>query len=90
MKLAPIEQICPETPEWTTQCEKLQSESSLAGMVWAALQMGLWLARLVLEGELTRRAEEPMKWKCCQKCGHKLQSKGWQKRQIETLVGRIH
>lgn len=90
MKLASIDQICPETPEWIAQCEKLQSESNLAGMVWMAMQMGLWLARLVLESEMQRRAEEPRKWEGCQKCGHKLQSKGWRARQIETLIGRIH
>jgi hypothetical protein len=90
MKLTSIEQICLETADWISQCEKLRNESSLARMVWVAMQMGLWVARLVLEGELTRRAEESMEWSECQKCGHRLQSKGWHKREIETLVGRIH
>ena len=65
MKLASIEQICPETPAWITECEKLKSESTLAGMVLIALQMGLWLARAVLESEIQRRAEEPSKWGTC-------------------------
>ena len=42
--------------------EKLKSESTLAGMVLIALQMGLWLTRAVLESEIRRRAEEPSKW----------------------------
>ena len=90
MKLASIEQICPETPAWITECEKLKSESTLAGMVLIALQMGLWLALAVLESEIRRRAEEPSKWGTCPKCGHKHRSKGWRTRQIETMVGRIY
>ena len=90
MKLASMEQICPETPAWITECEKLKNESTLAGMVLIALQMGLWLARAILESEIQRRAEEPSKWGTCPKCGHKHRSKGWRKRQIETRVGRIY
>ena len=90
MKLASIEQICPETPAWITECEKLKSESTLAGMVLISLQMGLWLARAVLESEIRRRAEGPSEWGTCLKCGHKHRSKGWRTRQIETMVGRIY
>lgn len=90
MELVTLEQICQENSEWKAQCEKLQDESSLARMVWIAMQMGLWLARKILESEIGRRAEEPRQWGSCPKCGHKLQSKGWRSRQMETLIGRIH
>jgi len=89
MIVASIEQLCPEHPDWTAQCEALRSESSLPGMVWVALQMGLWLARGVLEAELKQRAEIMREWPICKQYGHRLQSKGWRERQIETMVGSI-
>ena len=89
MILASIEQICPDQPDWAQQCEALQSATSLPAMVWVALQMGLWLARSVLETDLSRRASEPCEWPKCPKCDHRFESKGWRSRQITTLVGVI-
>jgi hypothetical protein len=90
MIVTSIEQICPDQEEWLEQCELLSTATSLPAMVWIALQMGLWLARGVLETELNRRAQQPGEWSKCPQCGHKMQSKGWRVRQIETLVGSIH
>jgi hypothetical protein len=59
-------------------------------MVWVSLQMGLWLARSIIEAELKRRSNLAVEWPKCEECGRKMQSKGWRERQIETIVGVIH
>lgn len=90
MIVTSIEQICPLEGEWLEQCQSLRDAESLSAMIWMALQMGLWLARGVLEAELKRRSNRPVEWSKCSQCGHKMQSKGWRTRQIETIVGVIH
>lgn len=71
------------------QLTALQSVSSLPQMVYVAWQLGLMLARWLLESELSARASSAETWPSCPSCGHRLQSKGWQPRQIQTLVGTI-
>lgn len=58
-------------------------------MVLIALNLGLMLARWMLEGELERRAQEKSPWPLCVTCGKRLHSKGWEPRQMQTLVGNI-
>jgi hypothetical protein len=48
------------------------------------------VARLLVESTLWDRAQKPVPWGDCPHCGHRLQSKGWQPRQLETGVGKIH
>jgi len=87
--MSSIEQLCQGQPEWEKHCEQLQSASTLSQMVQIGLQMGLFLARKLIEQELEQRAQQPMNWDNCSLCGTKLQSKGWQSRKMETLVGKI-
>ena len=77
-------------PEFQDQAEALKVSASLSQMVCIVLQMGLLFARWLLEDELARRAQEPVVWSVCPSCGHRLHSKGWQGRQMQTLVGEIH
>lgn len=90
MSIASLDQVCIHQPEWTQQCKDLETAQSLSAMVWIALHMGLLVARLLVESTLSARAQQPMPWGECPTCGHRLQSKGWQPRQIETLIGKIH
>ena len=78
-----------ERSECQEQFKALQSANRLPHMVYAALQLGLMLARWLLESELSARASAPATWPLCPNCGHRLQSKGWQPRQMQTLVGPI-
>jgi hypothetical protein len=78
-----------ETPEWQSQSTALHEASSLSEMVCIGLQLGLMLARWLLEEALERRAQAPLEWSNCPSCGQRLTSKGWQSRQLQTLVGRI-
>jgi len=79
-----------DTPPWQERIAALPSASSLSEWVCQVLQMGLMLARWLLEAELDRRAQAPCEWSNCSTCGHRLNSKGWQSRQVQTLVGQIH
>ncbi|MBU6230998.1 MAG: hypothetical protein KGQ93_15160 [Cyanobacteria bacterium REEB459] len=78
-----------EQPDVQARLLPLTTAQSLAGMVLVALEIGLMMARWVLENELARRAEAPQVWPHCPHCGSRLQSKGFQSRQMETLVGAI-
>lgn len=68
-------------------CQKLKTAVSLTALVLTAWQMGLWIARAIVEQQLTERAQASVQWECCLKCGTRLVSKGFVKRQILTLVG---
>ena len=89
MIVSPTNAIWPASPEWAEQGEALKAASSLAQMVLIALNLGLILARWMLEGELERRAKEKSPWPLCVTCGKRLHSKGWEARQMQTLVGQV-
>ena len=89
MIVSPSNGVWPDSPEWSEQTEALKAASSLPQMVLMALNLGLMLARWLLEGELERRGAEKSPWPPCVSCGKRLHSKGWETRQIQTLVGHI-
>ena len=90
MILASIESLLAEQPEWHQQTKQLESATHLTALVWIALQMGLLLARLVLETELNERGQAKTEWSCCSRCGIRLRSHGYRRRQVTTLVGDIY
>ena len=79
-----------EGTDFQEQAVALEKASSLAQMVCIALQLGLLFARWLLEDDLSRRAVAPTVWPECRHCGHRLHSKGFQSRQMQTLVGVIY
>ena len=89
MIVSPSQAVWPDSPEWSEQTEALKTASRLPEMVMIALSLGLMLARWMLEGELERRAKEKSPWSHCVSCGKRLHSKGWERRQMQTLVGTI-
>ena len=68
---------------------QLETANSLAAIVFVAWQLAQRLAVLLTEETLNRRAKRPTEWSTCPKCAAKLQSKGFAKRQITTLMGVI-
>jgi len=78
-----------ETPEAQGGVEELSKATTLGGMVLVALELGLRVARWLLEQELTRRAQAPSDWTTCPHCGSRLHSKGFQPRRMRTLVGEV-
>jgi hypothetical protein len=75
--------------EWQQMREQLRQSTSLASIVLVAWQMGLWLARQIVEYELERRAQVAEHWGVCSECGQRLHSKGYVRRQMLTLVGVV-
>ncbi len=78
-----------EHPDSQACLAELTTATTLPALVIAALHLGLMVACWLLEAELTRRAEAPQAWPNCPHCGSRLHSKGYQRRQIQTLVGAI-
>lgn len=89
MSIAPQLSAWLEQPEQQAELSTLSSATTLAEMVLIALQLGLMVARWLLEKDLTRRAQAPQAWEHCPHCGHRLHSKGFQRRQMQTLVGTV-
>lgn len=78
-----------DTIEWQALYEKLQSSLTLASLVLTAWQIGLWIAKILVEQQLNERAEHSQEWGNCAQCGSRLESKGFVKRRILTLVGWV-
>lgn len=86
----PIEQLYPNDQDWQQLCQKLKTAITLTTMVLAAWQMGLWVARTLVEQQLTERGQSQDERTYCSVCRTPLVSKGFAKRRMLTLVGEIH
>ena len=89
MSIAPQLNDWLEQPAQKTQLSALSAATTLPAMVLVALRLGLSLARWLLEQALTQRAQQPESFGNCPHCAHRLHSKGFQPRQLQTLVGPI-
>lgn len=58
-------------------------------MVLAAWEVVRRLAVRLVEESLTVRAQQPETWPVCGRCGRRLQSKGFHRRTLRTLLGVI-
>lgn len=87
--LASLEKLSLLNPDGERLQARLQSAASIGGLVLAAWQIGLWVARAVVHEELEKRAIAPTQWGVCPLCGHRLRSKGFVQRQLLTLVGLV-
>lgn len=84
-----IAQLWPDQSEWQQTCANLSETSSLSALVVGAWQIGIELARSLVESQLQQPAAVPTDWGKCPNCGSQLHSKGLQQRQVPTLVGTI-
>ncbi|MBW4637090.1 MAG: hypothetical protein KME05_02445 [Gloeocapsa sp. UFS-A4-WI-NPMV-4B04] len=89
MLLSSIEHRTTTDPVWQQMCQRLQAATSLTHLVLAAWQIGLWLARAIVEQQLDERSQVPTQWTHCSVCCTALHSKGFVKRRMLTLVGEI-
>jgi hypothetical protein len=69
--------------------EKLQRSVTLASLVLAAWQIGVWFARALVTHHLNERAQLPQSRGNCHQCGSRLESKGFVNRRRLTLVGWV-
>jgi hypothetical protein len=67
----------------------MEHASSLGVMMLVAWRLARQLAVKLVEEELTRRAQRPTEWPNCEKCGRKLESKGFVERQLTGLIGTV-
>ncbi len=84
-----IEALLPHDPHWQGLCDKLLASSTLAALVLSAWQMGLWVAKVLVEHQLSVRSQTPAQFGNCPVCGTSLVSKGFAPRQLLTLVGVV-
>jgi hypothetical protein len=84
-----IETLFPHDPHWQSLCAKLHTCSTLAAMVLSAWQMGLWVAKILVEHQLNMRSQAPTPFGNCPVCRASLVSKGFAPRQLLTLVGVV-
>jgi len=70
-------------------CVTLQESPTLVIMVMSLWKFLRQLGAMFLEQTIEQRACQPESWGKCPSCGHKLESKGFQTRQILTLFGLI-
>ncbi len=87
--LSQIEYRIANDPTGQQFCKTLEADTSLTTLVLTAWRMALWIARLIVEQQLTEHAKIPTQWKCCSVCGTKFISKGLVKRKMLTLVGGV-
>jgi hypothetical protein len=67
----------------------IENAPSLGAMMFAAWRLARLLAVKLVEEELTERAQRPTEWPNCEKCGKKLESKGFDDRQLTGLIGTV-
>ena len=84
-----VESIKQQDTEMQTLIIQLTQEPALAIMVLLAWQIGLLVARTILEEVLTARGRAATEAQMCPKCGQRLESKGVVGRKLVTVVGQI-
>ncbi|MFM7427304.1 MAG: ISKra4 family transposase [Elainella sp.] len=84
-----VAQLLPERVDWQQTCAQLSQATSLAALVVQARQIGMEIARCLVESQLQQRATAPTDWGRCPRCSSPLCSKGPQGRQVQTLVGEV-
>lgn len=84
-----IEQLSSNHPEWQQLSAKLNNAVTLNSIVLTACKMGTWLARAIVQQQLSERAQLHKQWSFCSSCGTRLVSKGFVKRRMLTLVGEV-
>ena len=80
-----ITQLLPERTDWNC----LSAPHSLSELVVAAWQVGIEIARRLVESQLEALGQARSDWAKCSGCGTTLVSKGFAKRQMLTLLGSL-
>lgn len=77
-------------PSWQGLIEAVENATTLSLMLIAAWHLAYALTVKLVECELKERAQQKTVWENCPLCGRRLQSKGFEPRQITSLLGIIH
>lgn len=84
-----IESIKQQDTKVQTRATQLTQETTIAVMVLLAWQLGLLMARTMLEETLNNRGQAATEDKKCPECEQRLESKGLVQRELVTLIGKI-
>ncbi len=84
-----IDTIRETGPEWQTPFDELENAATLSLLIMAGWQLARMLAVELVEEMLAKRAAEKTEWECCEKCGRRLQSKGFKPRRLKSIIGVI-
>ncbi|MCI0529040.1 MAG: ISKra4 family transposase, partial [Nitrospira sp.] len=84
------ESIRQNVPSLQERIEEMEKAPTLVLMIGAVWRLVRELGVKLLEEELSKRTQRPTPWPKCPRCGKKLRSKGFEKRQIVSLLGIIH
>lgn len=76
-------------PSWEALIEDIENAISLSQMLIAAWHLVRVLVVQIVEEELHTRAQQKPVWEACPSCGRRLQSKGFEARQLKSLLGVI-
>jgi hypothetical protein len=76
-------------PSWQAMIEEVEKATTLSLILTAAWHLAYALVVHLVESELTKRARQKTVWENCPRCGRRLQSKGFEPRQITSLLGII-
>jgi hypothetical protein len=69
--------------------DEIEEATTLSLLIVAAWQLARVLAVRLVEDTLAQRVQVKTEWETCQKCGKRLQSKGFKPRQIKSIIGEI-
>lgn len=76
-------------PSWQAMIEEVENAPTLSRMLIVAWHLAYALVVELVESELTKRARRKTNWETCPRCGRRLESKGFEPRQITSLLGVI-
>ncbi len=84
-----LNSISQKEPALQTLVQAIENAPTFTELILSAWHLAMALAVKIVEDELNRRAQKKTLWEQCSHCGHSLQSKGFLKREIKTLIGKI-
>jgi len=84
-----METIRETHPEYQIMLDEMANATTLSLIIIAAWQLARILAVRLVEEALANKAQAKTEWGRCEKCGKRLQSKGFAPRQIKSIIGII-
>jgi len=72
-----------------TFVREIKTAVTFRDLILSAWRLAMAIAVQIVEDELDKRAQKKTLWERCPKCGQRLRSKGFLKREIKTLIGQI-
>jgi hypothetical protein len=84
-----LDTIREANPEWKSMLDELEDATPLSVLIMAAWHLARVVAVRLVEETLAKRSQAKTEWELCEKCGKRLQSKGFKPRRIKSIIGVI-